>query len=245
MGGARVGLAAGLLTALSALSCGDDDVQQAGNQEMADVYRAIGRANCRLWFLCCPEHARRPELFGATEAECVQQQEQVAQFVPSIYGPAITAGRIVFHIEQARACLAALEAGTCSSPDALIDCDFYPIIEPRVPVGQTCAWEYECISASCDRDPSSDADFGKCVNKLPDGAPCGMGVLCASGVCQFDPPTTASRCAPLLANGQSCTGDYQCASGECACEVLSPDQIGCRGATGACGPQPENGCSLD
>ena len=232
---------------LSAFACGSgNDGNQGADSEMVELFRAIGRANCHQWFTCCPPNELRSAvLLGATEAECIEKQSELAPAIPLVYRSSLDAGRLVFHMDQARACLAAIESATCATPDAQIDCDFYPMIEPRVALGQLCAWEYECISGLCDRDFENDADFGKCIAKAANGAPCSAGRDCSSGLCEYE--TGGSRCNELRPNGERCNFDSECASGECACAVVEPDQVDCLavGATGVCGPQPENGCSLD
>jgi hypothetical protein len=245
MGGKRLGLVAIVFVAALASGCGsDDDAASDVNQEMVDVFRAIGRANCHQWFKCCPPAELTPtELIGASEAECIQNQNQIAPAVHNVWGEPLAAGRIAFHVEQARACLAAIESATCTSSDASIDCDSYSIFEPRVSPGQTCAWSEECIGGFCDRDLIAGANFGKCVAKAPLGATCDTSRDCASGLCEIE--AGGSHCIELRPNGESCRFDSECASGECTCEILKPDQVDCLGATGACGPAVENGCTLD
>jgi hypothetical protein len=245
MGGGRIGLAAVAFTAVVSFACGSsDDEGGSANSEMIDVFRAIGHANCHLWFRCCPASKLTPrELLGASEAECIRHQDELAPAAPYFYRESLAAGRLVFHVDQARACLAAIESATCSTSESQIDCDLYPIFEPRVSLGQACAWDEECINGFCDRDLATE-DFGKCVARAANGAPCNADHECSSEQCGFAPG--GNRCVDRSGNGEDCNFDSECASGKCVCEMLEPDQVDCLGATGACGPPPpENGCTLD
>ena len=245
MGGTRVGIMAAVVAAASTFACGsDNDEGQGPNQELIDIYRALGHASCHQWFECCPAGAIRAEQIGTSEADCIRKQEELLPAAPFLYRESLASGRTAFHAGQARACLRAIESATCTTPEALIDCDFYPIFEPRVLPGQACAWGHECIGGFCDRDFEAGADFGKCIAKAANGTPCSASQECSSGLCKFEP--SGSRCADLGAVGEDCVFGTECASGKCACEMPAPGQVSCAGTTGACGPPPpENGCTLD
>jgi hypothetical protein len=121
MGGYWSGGRQVLFVTLFATACGpvDEDPLSKRAREMSEIYSAIGRAECRQWFKCCPpREIALHDVLGATESECVAATEESAALAPSDYLYGLVEGRIVFNIEQARAYLAALESATCSTPDA-------------------------------------------------------------------------------------------------------------------------------
>jgi hypothetical protein len=235
MGGSRFGVVAAF-SALLALDCGADP-EPDPVYEMNEILAAIARAECRLWFQCCPP--RVLALFkglGTTEAECVDQS-----YPPSAFGVSLFQGRIAFDMDRARACLAQLESATCGTPDAQIDSTSCEMIESRVPAGQPCAEHYECIEGACDRDEFSSKD-GTCAAASANGVACTIGTACSSRVCSG---IGGGQCIDPLADGERCNYDGECASGECTCEMLTPSQRGCPGAIGVCETVVETGCNLD
>jgi hypothetical protein len=235
-------------TAVGLGSCGDDGSSSGGGggalDEAVELHEAMARANCRQLHTCCSAGELTPRPFaGATEAECVSKNVPFAEAVRTFYGESVTAGRIVFHAEQARACIAALELVSCTASDAQIDCDRYPIWEPRVPPGGACKWSEDCVDGWCDRDLAADEPLGNCIATLPNGAVCDQDRDCASGNCEFGYPD--SHCGDLHADGGPCDFDAECASGNCVCADVQPGRVDCLGATGSCAPATENGCALD
>lgn len=97
---------------------------------------------------------------------------------------AITAGRIVFHPDEARAYVDAL-AGPCDSSDLEGDATAGGAFEGTVATGESCVASVECAEGDyCDH--AEGACPGVCANLKPTGAACARSAECESSYCSAD-----------------------------------------------------------
>lgn len=134
---------------------------------------------------------------------------------------AVKAGKVIYHADQASACLAALGAGcdraTFSENDSPLACD--ETFEGTVAAGGQCAINEECISRNCDTSACTEACCqGTCVGDTPPvrprvGEACTTAATlrCVDSYCD----TGTGLCTAYKANGEACEGGSQCVSGFC------------------------------
>jgi hypothetical protein len=144
---------------------------------------------------------------------------------------AIEAGKIRYDGASAPGCLAALAALPCDESAAeartpIEACE--RMLRGRLDVGDTCAFDLECGSGSCDAPPClpDTCCTGKCLptRTAAAGAPCTADEQCVRGTFCGGGGT----CTPLSGRGQPCRADAHCEPGH-ACIGASDLQDGaCR-----------------
>jgi hypothetical protein len=89
-------------------------------------------------------------------------------------------------------------------------------------VGQMCSHDNQCASSNCSgltQNAAGEWIPGACAAKLGLGEHCSANYLCASGYCDAgDGTSKTSKCMPPAGagtNGQLCSNDNQCSSGNC------------------------------
>lgn len=156
---------------------------------------------------------------------------------PSSFGPARDAGHLDFDGEQAQSCENALGAQPCD----LTSREFRVVPEAckrmfrgRIPDGESCAFDEECVSSRCDQEGCSEGVccIGTCGATHTSGSPgavCERSSECTDGFCDTD-----AACHALLSADATCATDEQCGYG-LACLSPAPS------VPGQCNPLPHIG----
>lgn len=147
----------------------------------------------------------------------------------------IAAKEVTYNGTAARACIDSYANATCDLTDAAgaitpVACD--QIFSGTLGDGASCVNGHECISQVCSIPVCAvECCAGTCVGAdKPQRAK--MGEACTSLPCVEGTycEISSRTCAPLLAAGTDCTGDFQCAYGN-----------GCAGTPQTCKPLPKLG----
>ena len=220
-------LAAPLLAAACALSlfsvgCGGSDT--AGPTAIGDLAAQDVAALCDYQARC-----------GAvtSAAACVAIFSADAQYSIAVIAPLVANGTIKYDAAKARACLDLIHVVPCDNsqravrvePDACAQTFTGTIAD-----GGACLNNLQCVSTSCSQTTCTDACCtGTCRPTRP--APAALGQSCATGSCATDLYCTSGGvCAALLAQGNPCNRDSQCAYG-----------TACTGSPTVCAPVPAEG----
>ena len=188
-----------------------------------DLSAALTAVSCTKMLACCSdaEVADRAHAQVTDAASCEQAMSpRYTAYVEHIAN-SYMAGRVNYHGDRAKRCLASLQTQTCAAyaqqhftgPEAGSDCDRW--LEPVVPNGSACSDDMECVSGECQgRQVSADGTVsdGKC------GALPGLGQACesncvAGAFCDTSAPTPV--CIPGQSTNMTCSDASQCQSGIC------------------------------
>lgn len=126
---------------------------------------------------------------------------------------AIDAGKIAYDGVAAKSCLEAIAVQSCDATSA--DARITPpacarVFSGRVADGDTCAFDTECASGSCDAPDCrlEECCTGTCrptIALAPLGAPCNRDADCVDGFCGAD-----QRCHARVAARETCSRDEEC-----------------------------------
>lgn len=188
-------------------------------EEIDGLAQAFATAVCRKRVECCDDDYET----------CVAE---VADAMDDIYPnarAAVQEGTASLACSRFDACAAAIDAADCSEWPlqvgtlAQIPVDepaCRELVTPRVPAGEACSANYECIDGAC------SSDDGVCHAYAAENAPC------EAALCEL--PTmfcnAAGVCQRRLENGVTCTDDNHCESGLCdaddsgVCVAPGPNQ---------------------
>jgi len=230
-------LSASLLAALALVGCGDDT--QPGptiDNFCADFVDAV-----------CDDVAACS--CGATaDAECRSELATNCGGASGVLSPAvrarITAGTVIYDASAAGAVLAQLRAdASCDNPIVAAGWDvedvftFGGVLTGTLTPGASCMGGFsfggECAEGVC----TDVGGTSRCIGFADLGEPCGLGIdsVCVdvdaafssleSGDfarrCNIAPGATTGTCAALLADGATCAGRADCASGRCEATVCT------------------------
>jgi hypothetical protein len=215
-----------VLLGVMMVGCGGGGDDDDGPVPPDRVGEELGQANCERLFDCCDAQELMDEL-GIANVDTVQECAALyAGFASSFFEPkieaAIASGRLVYHADRMRACIAALEAMSCSESAMAMNSDFGEFtgcadpFEGQVPDGMPCADDMECQSDFCRGDST---DFQGNVTEGVCGPPPTAGVECdfsecATGFyCEFG--ATGQTCVAVKAAGAACDNDEQCQTDNC------------------------------
>jgi len=120
-------------------------------------------------FGSAPDPGQFTAMYGATQAECITLKDTEAR-IPSIEG-SISAGRIVWNVNQANSCLASLVmpascTGFFTAPELPSSCS--QALSGTAADGELCAVSYDCLN----EDSICDIEQNLCVaiGPVDDGA---------------------------------------------------------------------------
>jgi len=151
------------------------------------------------------------------------------RITPSLVA-AVQAGKVIFHEDQARACLDAIGAGSCArrSLGLLAEaCDL--IFEGTIAEAAACAMDEECISEFCNITVGGCTEqccTGTCIGSQPPLRPPHVGEECTTNSllpcydswCNF----AVRECIAYTRDNAGCTDSGQCASGLCSNGTCKP-----------------------
>lgn len=209
-----------LVIAMAALVGCDDGSQGPIPPDQITV--ETSKATCKKLASCCTDEEFADEAFDAeTEAECVQIYAAFADLVFDAVIQSIDAGRIIYHADRMGACIAAMEAVSCSEFAAGGEGDVAPRgcenpFEGTVADGAECATDFDCISTWCSGDMvdfEGQVTFGTCGPAPGIGQPC-EDFECAPGA-YCDTSGAESLCQMPKADGAECETEDECTSGGC------------------------------
>ena len=199
-------------------------LQSTSTQEgLYDLGNALTAVACTEILTCCSQAEVTDRVHASVTTPDACEQELGPRYTAYVQRIAnsFMAGRVNYHGDLAKRCLASLQTQTCSDyalqhftgPEAGSDCDRW--LEPVVPVGSACSDDMECISGDCQgRQLSADGNVsdGKCA-AVP-----GLGQACESAcVAGAFCDTTAATpvCIPGQGANMTCSDGSQCQSGIC------------------------------
>ncbi|HXJ22790.1 MAG TPA: hypothetical protein VMT03_21410 [Polyangia bacterium] len=211
----------GALVVIAAAGCTDTVAWNVPLSQFHDLARA---SICRVRVLC----GDFPD-----QATCEKYWTEPPHLYASL-PQLVSAGRIAYDGDKARACLAIFDQTTgCSrqvlnAPDSLATCD--AVLVGQVPTGAACFLNAECANGgTCQMtdtgcDPYAACCAGTCAGG---GTPLAAGADCSSGQAPCGPGTTCvatsdgqtAICAPVAANfgdlcaTSPCAGSLYCSSG--------------------------------
>jgi len=196
-------------------ACGGDD--DGGPIDFEDLPGAIIGAYCSVYVNC-----------GLIDDYSTCTQLNLDVEVDEEIGAAIEAGLVIYHEEQAGACLGGIGTSTCeenrlfeNQPEA---CDL--VFEGTVPANGECGIDEECMSHDCMIPSCPDACCkGTCVGdaRAPRphvGESCESRSNCVDSFCE----STTLVCTAYRALGEACQDTDECQTGVCngVCTAL-PD----------------------
>jgi hypothetical protein len=211
-------------------ACGGDG--DGGPVGYDDLPGAVISAYCNVYVSC-----------GLVDDFATCQNLKLDVEFDAAIGAAIDAGLVIYHADQAGACLAGISSSTCernrlfeNQPEA---CNL--TFEGTVAGGGECGIDEECISQQCDVPSCPDACCkGTCIGDVRESRPhvgdaCGRTgtVNCVDSFCD----STTHVGTAYLALGTACQGSDECITGICngVCTAL-PDT----GET--CSPGTQQAC---
>ena len=223
----RALLAFSLLTA-----CSDDD-SGGGDVALADIGATFGAAYCAKAFDCCTA-AEIPQFFeGASitdEPGCVMFYTNVFGALTATYQASIDAGKLVYSSSAASQCVSALRAQACpdfaSAHDPLQNECSNPFMG-QVAANAACNFDEECVSGYCEGDVQFGTPRPGVCKSLP-----GSGAMCPDFDCAEGFQCQSGTCMALKADGASCYGGDECASG--GCNGASGNTAGMCGVANTC-----------
>lgn len=198
----------------------------------------MSEATCAKVFDCCNQAEIMEEFEGVTvggqpittEAQCVQFTSALfTGFLVQAYKDSIAKGRIEYDGAAASACIAAIEAASCSdysmemSMDAPPGCEAFVV--PLVAEGGGCTQDYECMTGHCDGatvipgEPGSD---GMCKPLAAIGQECRFDGCVDGAFCEFDSAMGKQICKAKKPDGQPCSSAEECASDGCSGDSQNP-----------------------
>lgn len=219
------------------VGCGDDTTNTTtggANTPIAldNLSKELAESYCELAFSCCSS-MEQMTLFKDLPSVPTNVAECTTSFA-SLYDmyilngikAGVEAGRLKYDGVLAGSCFSQV-AGDCSAlsgegvqpTDPACDKVFVGLVAD----GGDCAQSNECSTAGAYCAKAQGAMMGKCEAPAKEGESCDV-AFCADGlVCDFG--AMAPTCIKPVADGQMCSGDFVCVSGNCDT------------ATGMCAPK--------
>lgn len=211
----------GLAVLVQAAACGGNEgiALEAAPAAYAAVY-------CERAIACC-ETAELEAMLGSGVADSVSCEA----FVTRVFGNEFIADtRRAVELERATyddvamaGCLEHMRTRECSDLArplrfTTLSATCAPVRVALVPIGGECDHDFQCTSGAC--AGSGDHQVGRCEVVPAPGAPCPTGDCGRSAYCDRSGATAV--CAPVNADGGTCTSSLGCESLQCS--------------TGTCGP---------
>lgn len=197
----------------STSSTGGDGGAGGGSNSGSNAERYVA-AFCGRAFDCC-NTADLADRFKGTEivdyAGCRIAYRTIWEAaIEPVVAEGEKAGRVVFNQANFDACMTTISGLSCADfakqPGVCEN-----IFTPKVPVGQACLADFECIDGTC--EVAMGASAGTCQAK-PTPAPLG-GACTKTAECQDGLYCEAMKCATVKADGVACTTNSECASNAC------------------------------
>jgi hypothetical protein len=189
-----------------------------GKSQPDPVAASIADTICPKAYACCTQaQLADNNLAGTNEATC--RKKTAADFTTFLASvrTAEKEGRARLNQLTLAACLSHIESSSCETLNTtshfsgvMMGCDAF--VEPKVAPGGPCENDWECIDGSCVM--AEGARQGACASRAGEGQSCAA-VDCRKGLICHSQTTT---CVRLLAEGQPCDNDFQCASFSCPME---------------------------
>ena len=234
-----------LVIALALFSaCGGDGGAPSIGANKDNVCDQIAAVACYDMYQCCSEGQIENYLNVAdprSEDECKDDVARLCEQQIGIVDASITAGKVTFNATAMNACLTALIApdNTCATVGAILPwaaACMDSAWEGAVAVGGQCTYRFECAGKdtycganqvcaalptdgqTCAQNGCATGFFcngGTCRARVATGGVCNSNQQCQTGLYCGGGGGGNRTCAPLLAAGQTCTGDQSCHSDQC------------------------------
>lgn len=195
----------------------------ATTEGLNDLGEALTQVSCTQLLACCSdaEVTDRVHTSVSTVSACKTELGPRYQAYVQRIANSYMAGRVNYHGDLAKKCLAALQKQSCAQyavqhftgPEAGSDCDRW--LEPVLLVGSACTDDMECLSGDCQGrslSATGAVSEGTCAAIPALGQPCESS--CATGS-YCDTTAATPVCVPAQSNGMTCSDASQCQSGIC------------------------------
>ncbi len=170
---------------------------------------------CAASFACCSSTTAMMEWSVPDGAHCSSTPSAQPAALP-MYTQALAAGTVVFHADQASACLAAIRAWEqCGQPFAAVNAQTVAacgnVFTGTLSTGAACD-PTAAPNGGCTNDLlcSVASNPATCVARGAAGSPCTAGTCLPSLIC-----LASGQCSAPLADGAACKAGFDCASGVC------------------------------
>lgn len=220
-----------------ALGLLQSDAEHLGLADLATQFTTLSCS--RMWECCTPVQIEgRLGAPAKDEATCRQQLgKRYGTYVERL-AQSQSAGRLAYHSDRAKRCLAVLQAQSCFDyakqgflgPQPGSDCDTW--IEAETQVGSACNDDNECVTDFCQGrglDAAGALHAGTCGSLPTLGQGCDT--RCAKGA-YCDTSLDVPVCVAAAVDTSRCSDDDQCLSGICE----APAGVG--GGSGVCQKAP-------
>lgn len=210
-----------VLVIVSLSACGDDS-----SIALEAAPAAYASAYCERALACC-ETAELQSMLG-TE---VVDRASCEAFITRIFGNefigdtrrAMTAGRARYDGDAMAACVDHLRDDACLHAVRVLRLMTFPqecaaVRIGRVEVGGACDHDFQCVTGAC--AGGADHATGQCEGIPEIGAPCPTGDCGPLAYC--DRTGAMPVCAPIRADGETCTTSLACESLNCATGTCAP-----------------------
>ena len=223
-----------LALAIALLAAGTDDDGGSGPIPIDGLQNALVNTFCNVYVNC-----------GLIDDVATCRMLDIDLEIDKNVIAAVEAGKVIYHGDNARACLAALSGAGCevnalNRSDNAAVCDL--MFEGTVAADGQCAIDEECLSQQCNVTSCPDACCqGTCFGDAPPPRPrvgesCAMSFDCIDSFCD----STSRICTAYRQLGAPCTSDSECAAGACVVDVCTA----LPGPGEACTPSTSDpGCS--